>query len=231
MKIAVFGCSWTYGVPIEWSQKITSSKYQHNIPNNDFVNWTRELGKLDSSLEIYNYAVPGTNIEFSLGMLERYLKNPYCDITVFQATRPYRYTYWEQNFDEKLHFKKFEENVYQFSESLLNHVTIVDHHEDNNSILDLIKHTDSDSKYVKNYFKNTSYEMFENTYRAVLEYVNRNTDICFAHESNQYITNIEDILGNDTFNNYCCDIGKHFGHTGAKWQAKWLLDKINTYRG
>ena len=85
MKIAVFGCSWTYGVPVEWSQKITSSNYQHNLPNNDFVNWTRELGKIDSSLEIYNYAVPGTNIEFSLSMLERYLKNPYCDITIFQA--------------------------------------------------------------------------------------------------------------------------------------------------
>ena len=178
MKLAIFGCSWTYGVPLSWSQETTSFKYSKNIPQEDFVNWTRELGKLDKDFEIYNYAIPGTSIEFSLGMLERYLKNPYCDHVIFQATRPYRYTYWSQDFDETLHFKKYELNVRQFDYSILDYVTIVDHHNDKNQIWKLIDKSNKENQYVKKYFTNTSNEMFENNYKAILSYVKNSVDIC-----------------------------------------------------
>lgn len=228
MKIAVFGCSWTYGVPSNWSRKTTAEKYKHNIPQEDFVNWTRELGKIDPSLEIYNYAVPGTSIEFSLGMFERYLKNRYCDLTIFQATRPYRYTYWEENFNERLHFKKFENNVYQFDYSILDHITIVDHHNDTNKIWNYIGKTNKDHDYVKNYFLKTSDEMFENNYKSILSYINSKADICFSHEDHQLVESVQKSLGEEKFESYWTDIGKHFGVEGAQWQAKWILDKINT---
>ena len=231
MKIAVFGCSWTYGVPTDWSRKTTAEKYKHNIPQDDFVNWTRELGKLDPNLEIYNYSVPGTSIEFSLGMFERYLKNQYCDLIIFQATRPYRYTYWESNFNERLHLKKFENNVYQFDYSILDYVTIIDHHNDNNKIWNFIGNPDKENQYIKKYFTNTSNEMFENNYNAIVSYVKDKVDICFSHESNGLTNSVQDTLGDKIFENYWMDEGKHFGIEGAQWQATWILDQINSIRG
>tara|TARA_B110000503_G_scaffold137778_1_gene222631 strand:+ start:1463 stop:2170 length:708 start_codon:yes stop_codon:yes gene_type:complete len=231
MKLAVFGCSWTYGVTVEWSKKTTSLKYKNNIPQDDFVNWTRELGKLCPNFEIYNYAIPGTSIEFSLGMLERYLKNPHCDFIIFQLTRPYRYTYWSQDFDETLHFKKYEPNVSQFDYSILDYVTIIDHHNDNNKIWNVLNKPDIENQYIKKYFTNTSNEMFENNYKAITSYIKDKVDICFSHESNGLTNSVQDTLGDKMFENYWMDEGKHFGIIGAQWQAKWVLDQINTCRG
>jgi len=233
MRVAVFGCSWTCGVPVEWSKKTTNSKYKKNIPQEDFVNWTRELGKLDTNLEIYNYALPGTSIEFSLCMLERYLKNPDCDLAIFQATRPYRYTYWHQNFNEKDCLINREPNVYQFDSTILEYVNIVNHHDGGHEIWNLLSKsgTQTENKYIKNYFRRTNHEMFENSYKAILNYVKDEVDICFSHESNGLTNSVQDTLGDKIFENYWMDVGKHFGIEGAQWQAKWVLDQINTHRG
>ena len=231
MKLAIFGCSWTCGVPLSWSEQITSQKYKSNIPQEDFINWTRELGKLDKSLEIYNYSIPGTSIDFSLGMLERYLKNPYCDYVIFQATRPYRYTYWSQDFDETAHFKKYEPNVNQFDYSILDYVTIVDHHNDKNKIWNFLNNPDQENQYVKKYFTNTSNEMFENKYNAIVSYVKDKVDICFSHERNRLTNSVQETLGDEIFENYWMDEGKHFGIKGTQWQATWILDQINSIRG
>jgi len=234
MKIAVFGCSWSFGVPVDWHERTTSDRFKNNIPKEDYVNWTRELGKFRKDFTIYNYSVPGTCIEFSLAMLERYLKNPTCDITIFQATRPYRFTYWKENFIADDHLQAYEDNVYQFGESLLDYVTIVNHHNDDLRVLDFInfKNRNLENTFIKNYFKRVSNEMFENRYKTVVNYVKDNTDIFFSHEHHPEIeTSIESVLGTEKFESFFADEGKHFGHTGAEWQAKWLLDKINTYRG
>jgi len=99
MKLAVFGCSWSYGT----HQKVNIEK---SPPN-----WVRSLAKLRPDISITNFSYGGTSIQFSAFLFDNYAKE--YDYTIFQITSPYRLTVWPDQFDFKKHMIKYEDNLTQ----------------------------------------------------------------------------------------------------------------------
>lgn len=228
MKIAVFGCSWSMGMLREWSLSQSTEEQKKLIPDEDFVNWTRELGKLKPDWEITNYALAGASTLFSISMLDRALANNSYDCVIFQVSTADRYTSWRENFNIESHLYNIEDNVKMFNLSILDDVLIYDSHTPKKSIWNNIISKDKDNTFINYYYYRTTDEMFDLNHKALIKYAASKSNIIFAHRSSQLCESVEETLGKDQFENFFMDEGKHFGLEGCQWQAKWVLDKINT---
>jgi len=233
MKIAIFGCSWSYGVPRSWHQKITTTEKRPSIPKEDFVCWPRELGKLNPDWQIVSYAIPGSNMLFSCSALDYALENEEYDLHIFQATTPYRFTYWKDDTFTNAKFKAFEPNVMAGSKENLENITIVNIHNGRNNVDQsnlTWRENGIETAFVKNYYRRVSNSMFESEYRILCNWAKSKSDIFFSHLDYDFLNcdSIEGTLGKNKFNEYTVDNGSHFGIAGARWQAKWMQDKINT---
>lgn len=77
--IAVFGCSFSAG---------------HGLSNYKWINWPTELLLLNNDKHIlYNCALPGSNIDYSMFALYNFLKYKKPDIVLFQFTFPLRHSW------------------------------------------------------------------------------------------------------------------------------------------
>jgi hypothetical protein len=74
MNIACLGCSYTAGMP------------------DDFSNWPEELAKLRPQDNIFNLAVAGSSLLFSLHILQEFKCHLTFDKIIFQITHPHRFT-------------------------------------------------------------------------------------------------------------------------------------------
>jgi len=74
MKVGIYGCSFTHGV----------------IATED-VGWPTEYAKRNPGAVIHDYSIPGSSLEYSVLMLEKYHKT--YDINIFQVTFPNRITF------------------------------------------------------------------------------------------------------------------------------------------
>ena len=236
MKIAVFGCSWSYGVPSYWSKELAGSKSLNKIPKEDYVNWTRELGKMRPDWEIYNYSVPGSSMFFSCSMLERVLAEEKFDLHIFQATSHNRFVYWKDPFYKEAQWTNTEPNVYQFAESNLKNINIVSIHNWKTqkdvevwSAQDQVIKKD-ETKFARMYYSKVSEDMWDSEYRIFADFAKNNSDIFFSHLDYKFLgcDTVQGTLANKKFAQYSIDNGYHFGYEGCRWQAKWVLDKINT---
>lgn len=230
MKIATFGCSWSFGVPRDWSLQISDEEQRHRIPKEDYVCWPRELGKLAPGWEITNFAVPGSDIFFSCSMLERALDYNY-DLYIFQATTPYRFTYWTDDLIKEFVFKNYETNVRMGTKDNLKNVNIVNIHSgENNVVKSHWRDSKVETSFVRNYYKRISNDMFESQFRILCDWAKAKSDFFFSHLDYQFLNcpTVQGTLGKKKFNRLVCDSGSHFGVKGAQWQAKWILDQINT---
>lgn len=233
MKIAVVGCSWSFGVKKEWSLQISNPEDQHKVPDEDFVSWVRELGKMKPDWEIVNYSLPGASIFYCASMLERAKASKEFDLIIFQATTPSRFTYWNDKLLEEAVWTNIEPNVKCSTEENLKNITIVNAHEQQNNVLKEIfnwRDTAIENSFVREYYKRVSDDMFQSEYRILCDWARNNSDIFFAHLNYEFLNceTVEGTLGEERFKNYCVDVGKHFGYKGSRWQARWMLDKINT---
>lgn len=231
MKLAVFGCSWSFGVMKDWSLKISSPEQKIRIPNDDFTCWPRELGKLKPDWQITNYSLPGASIFYCASMLERALDQNY-DLYIFQATTPYRFTYWTDHLVPTRKFKNYEPNVLMSTYENLVNIKIVNVHEAENNVYApnlSPKENEIETDFVRKYFQRVSNDMFESEYRILCDWAKSKSHIFFSHLDYDFLNcpSVQNSLG-EKFDEFVCDEGSHFGKKGARWQANWILNQINT---
>jgi hypothetical protein len=82
-EIAIFGCSFSRGVP--------------EVSNYDC--WPRHLAKAFPNVQIKNYAMSGSSLLYSLYALEKYKQQVRNAYTIFNITTPFRFDYIPQDTD------------------------------------------------------------------------------------------------------------------------------------
>jgi hypothetical protein len=222
MKLAVFGCSWSYGTS------------QHQDISKSQPNWVRSLAKLRPDISITNFAFKGSSINFSSYLFDKYAKE--YDYTIFQITAPYRLTLWPEEFDFKKHLIKYEDSLWQLDNKITQQVLNL-----NPSYIDKYsswKMFDNSTRYginfSKQYYKYTdsNYLWFE--YNMFLKHITTQADLRFFHRLNPNwplrdkaynIWCIEKILSAQQYQSYLLDDGNHFNQAGCEWQANYINDK------
>ena len=222
MKLAVFGCSWSYGIN------------QHVNIEKSPPNWVRSLAKLRPDISITNFAFGGTSVQYSAFLFDKYAKE--YDYTIFQITSPYRFTLWPEEFDFKKHLIKYEDNLTQLDNQVYTHILNV-----SPSQIDKgpsWKPFDNSNRhklnFSKNYYKyiDSNYQWFE--YNMFIKYITTQADLIFFHrfspnwplrDKAYNIWCIEKILSAQQYQSYLLDDGDHFNQAGCEWQANYINDK------
>jgi hypothetical protein len=229
MKIATIGCSWTSGVHRAWSLDQSAPDQKQKIPDEDFVCWPREMGKLKPEWQIDNFAIPGSNALVGIYILDQ-IKSQY-DKVIFQVTTADRYTSWNENTDFSSFLENYAPNVRMLTTKLLSNIIIYDTHYQKPAVYESFKVNSivkKENKFINYYYYRTTNEMFDINHKAIISYAKQNADIVFSHIKNNFCDSIEDTLGEKQFDKFTCDWGRHFGLKGAQWQAQYMINQINT---
>lgn len=208
MKLAIFGCSFTYGIP---------KSYSAELPDNH-INWTRELGKLKPDWIIHNYSLPSCSLLFSLYQIHN-LKQDY-DKIILQIPEHLRFTYWPTDFNSEHYLRKFEPNVWQMDIKCLNEVKLY-----TSTIINKNVDIELENAFIKLYKERRSSIMED--FEAELLLKNVDVDLQFAHTYYPNNLNIQDEVGL-RWKKFAVDNTGHFNLQGHQWIANWVLDKINT---
>ena len=219
MKLAVFGCSWSYGT----TQKLDIKESQPN--------WVRCLAKIRPDISITNFAFGGTSIQFSSYLFDNYAKE--YDYTIFQITNPYRLTLWSDNFDFQKHLIKYEDNLTQFDNQIYEVIhNISPARIDNNvSWKVLFEKSRQAINFGKQYYKyvDRKYLWFE--YKMFVEHIAKQADLTFFHQYypmqsfKDETFSIQKILSPQQYQSYLLDDGDHFNQDACDWQANYINDK------
>ena len=229
MKIATIGCSWTAGIYRNWSLDQSAPDQKQKIPDEDFVCWPREMGKLKPEWQIDNFAIPGSNTLIGIYILDQ-IKSQY-DKVIFQVTTADRYTSWVENTNFSSFLENYSPNVRMFTDKLLSNVIIYDAHYEKPAVYESLKVNSvvkKENQFINYYYYRTTDEMFDINHKALINYAKQNADIVFSHPKNNFCDSIEDMLGEKQFDRFVCDQGRHFGLKGAQWQAQYMINQINT---
>jgi hypothetical protein len=247
-NLAVFGCSWSFGMPDIGTQpaKPRSSRqgrYLHDC-------WPLRFARQNPEYTVYNFSRGGTGIGFHIALLHQFLNSDlYTDDTkiVFQITAPYRYTY---NVEERLALKPNWSIVdnYQLFDKEWKQKTIKPNNFQNKDELLLDGYSQDQiefyNSYMKHYPDRYTYIEFESQIayvKCICDFVyahqyflesfidNREAHIQLQHVKQKYntIPVVRDILGEETFKNFVADNGAHFGDEGLDYMAKWIKGKLN----
>tara|TARA_B100001027_G_scaffold210842_1_gene178402 strand:- start:173 stop:838 length:666 start_codon:yes stop_codon:yes gene_type:complete len=218
MKLAVFGCSWSYGTS------------QHRKPHKKVEpNWVRCLSKIRPDISITSFAHPGTSLQFSAFLFEQFAQE--FDYTIFQITGSGRLCFWPDQFNFKKHMIQYEDNLIQFDDLdsyifSTNISALLD--PENNSWIFKNKTAD-EVNFAHNYFKYMPSDILELEYRAIVDKIYNKANLTFWHHGvEQYrsdIFSINQILGDEQYKQYVMDSGYHFDEDGCKWQANYINDK------
>jgi hypothetical protein len=222
MKLAVFGCSWSYGTS------------QHIDINQSQPNWVRSLAKLRPDISITNFAFKGSSIQFSSFLFNKYAKE--YDYTIFQITSPFRFTLWPDQFNFKRHLVKYEDNLWQFDNKISQQVLNLNpsqlNREPSWKLFD--NSTRHALNFSKHYYKyiDSNYQWFE--YIMFLEHITKKADLRFFHRTGgesewpqrkEISWGIEELITAEQYQSYLLDDGDHFNQEGCEWQANYINDK------
>ena len=217
MKLAVFGCSWSYGTG------------QHININKSQPNWVRYLAKLRPDISVTNFSHAGTNLQFSAFLFEQFASE--FDYTIFQITGSSRLCFWPDQFDFKKHMIQYEDNLTQFADLdpyifSTNASAIAD--PEKKSYVFKAK-TSDEINFAHKYFKYMPLEILELEYQSIINNIFSKANLTFWHHGLEHhrsdIPSINQILGNEQYHKYIEDSGLHFGQAGCEWQAKYINDK------
>jgi hypothetical protein len=220
MNILCLGCSWTAGI------------------NAQPYNWVEALAKITPEHTFYNFALCGSSLLHSIWILETTLKQQWdiikigkIDKVIFQVTNEGRLTYYKNLDNVRLadYVEKSKtisnynilnlpwQQICQLNYGVLHPENASIHHSSWNEIY----------KFATDYYsKLTRHQHFDIEHKALVEYARSHSDFMFLHRRDDIgipqIDSIQDILGDDQFNNFVIDNGGHFNILGANWQASYI---------
>lgn len=215
MRIHVYGCSWSCGIP----------------EIDDFNCWPKELARLEPEWRIYNFAVGGSSVHFS-SYCYFWSKNNIAEPVyhIFQGTSQYRWTHFPKDLDPLQYMEKHADNYWSFfprTESIRNEINTLQ-----------IKSIPL-SRLGTHYRKKLKYEkedQWEIERYSIFEALRNNIDLAFFHryhdsrDYKKYFDNhvmcIADVLGKEKFYDLVDDHSHHFGTEGFKWQADFMRKHI-----
>lgn len=220
MNIFVFGCSWTVGIPR--SHSISQRGDAVSLPcKEDYSSWASELAKMFPEHHITNYAIPSSDITFSIAMLNHVLENKKYDKIVFKVTSPFRFTYWDNmNLDT---LQTTIGNYTRFAEKGSKYITPLNINDMYND------YSPSDKKFIEGWYERNNLQRELNMHKSLVDYATRHSDFCYGHYIAEHLDcpSVEEEIGTDKFKSYICDLGWHFGDEGNRWEAEWIAKKIN----
>lgn len=202
-QINVYGCSWSHG-----------------ILENNFDSWVTEISKLLPEYKINNYALQGSSIAFSCWMLEKTFDTN--AINIFQCTMPGRFSSWNE-FDIKRYQFQKTDNVVCFSDDI--------------PVERILANIGNKKykKFVNEYYAKLTEPLEIIEWKAYIEFAKKRSTYIFTHRPHevnchlQNIDNIGNILGIKKYKEYTDENdGFHFGPSGMKWQADFIVDKLSS---
>jgi hypothetical protein len=219
MKLAVFGCSWSQGVP--------------SIDNN--VCWPKMLADKCTDWEVDNFSLAGSSLSFQAYLLDDVLKHNLYDKIVFQLTSPSRLTYFDDNvnYGKYLQQNKNYRDLDRTGNIYRNIICITPGH---------LKLSSNDSfwnypdkfDFANLYYKYSNKQINKLEYQAVVEYVSKKVDLIYFHNQDILELGKYPILNNEVrnhggqelLNSFIADHGEHYNTAGCMWQAEWILNKL-----
>lgn len=222
MKLAVFGCSWSYGTG------------QHVDIEKSPPNWVRCLAKIRPDISITNFAFGGTGVQYSAYLFDKYAKE--YDYTIFQITTPYRLTSWPDYFDFKKHMIKYEDNLTQFDNNMYKCILNLSTSQiDKEPSWKMFDESRKAINFSKQYYKYTDIEYLWFEYNMFIEYIIKRANLVFFHKIdnrwpllntlNTKVWSIKGTLSPQQYQDYLLDDGDHFNQEGCEWQANYINDK------
>ena len=216
MKLAVFGCSCSYGT----SQSSDINKRQPN--------WVTSLSKLRPDINITNFSYATTSLQFSASLFDRYASE--FDYTIFQITGSGRLCYWPDNFDFQKHLVKFDENLLQFNDLdpyiFATTVSTINDPEKKGYVFK--SRTQDEIDFAYKYYKYMPIDLIEIEYKSIINEIYDRANLTFWHYGIEQFRNdilsIHRELGDKQFHNYSTN-SFHFNQDGCDWQAKYINDK------
>lgn len=211
MKLAVFGCSWSQGVP---------------TVDNDFC-WPKAIADQYPEWQIDNFSLAGSSLSFQAWLLDDVLKHNAYDKIVFQITSPQRLTYFDDTVNVGSYLKS-SNNYRELDRSgdiYRNIICITPGHLSLADVDSFWNYPDKHN-FANLYYKYTNKHVSRVEYKAVVEYVKNKTDFVYFH--NEDVCNIGNIpvLMDLTGSKFASDVGQHFNREGSNWVAKWILNNI-----
>jgi len=237
-NLAVFGCSWSFGIPDIGDQPVKNNNEQYRT----YDCWPLRFAKQNPQYTVYNFARGGTGIGFHIALLHQFLDSKlYTDKTkiVFQITAPYRYTY---NVEERLALEPnwTVDNNYQLFDKEWKQKTIKPNNFQNQHELLLDDYSQDQIEFYNSYMKHYPDRYTYIEFESQIAYVKCICNFVYAHQHSLgshiplHITQkynstpvVRDILGEEAFNNFVADDGAHFGAEGLDYMAKWIKGKLN----
>jgi hypothetical protein len=216
--IAIFGCSWTRGMPEE-----------------KFDSWVNYLADRHPQYNFYNLAVSGTSVSFQIHVMNEFKKIHAPDKIIFQLSAGNRFTYFDQfdlnNFivdGARSNVKVI--NTAQLYEKVNYLIQGMVRNPDRYWIQDLgLKKKEAKLRnFATEYFTRANQEIADIELVALTEYVKSRVDFCYSHTNSPAtgIAEIQRILGPDEFKRLSFDERHHFNKEGMEWLANWIDNQI-----
>lgn len=205
IDVGVFGCSFS---------------------SNRDLSWPRLLADKDERLNIFDYALPGTSLEYSLYQLNNFKKQYPRARTIFQMTSPYRIT--------KVKGKNIITNETKNYAKVKPHKDFVTGF----TVGDVgIKRAPLIS-LLESRIKLEDEKMHKQIIRSIYFYILHNTDLHFMHLPNNWFEELDiydsPIIKNECteeqWNKFCLSSkDKHFNDKGHKWICDWISKKVERW--
>ena len=218
MTIYTYGCSWSYGV--------LNDQY-------DVMSWPEKLAEKLPNHNIEDYSLPGTDLQYSVYHLWNNLKScDLSDIHIFQATAPWRFTYWPEKCflqqglrtQKTENYSKFKPDV---TKSLKRYFPRTDDGATEQGFVN------PDLGFHKKLYHHTTLEQIDCQHQVEIMWANSVANLTFCwfvprpqHHLLRHIPIIDNVLGPKDFQSYVHDPGQHFNDVGCERVADWVIEQI-----
>ena len=213
MKVAIFGCSFTYGM-----------KYIEN-----WHNWVEEFSNIRPDLYIDNYSNSGSSLRYSVELIDAVEKE--YDKIILQITNPGRFTYKIKEWKHPSEMLANRNNHRWIStENADRYYRFV-----NPSVATIVsKNVDDDKTFAEEYYKRIDLSEITIEHNSLISYVRKKTDFIYCHYSNYVNFNydsdipvIENQITKTMLESFMGDESGHFNVEGNKWVAQWINSNID----
>ena len=205
IDVGVFGCSFS--------------------SNREF-SWPRLLADKHKGLNIFDYSVPGTSIEYSLYQLNNFKRDYPHARTIFQITNPYRITKVKGKnkiLSETENYSKVKPN-----KEYVTGYTVGDIGIKRAPLVSLLESR----------IKLEDEKMYKQVVKSIYFYIYNSTDIHFMHLDNKWFEGLDiydsPIIKNECseeqWNGFCISLkDTHFNDKGHNWLCDWVHKKVERW--